>query len=315
MLKLSTNTIDERQQAAVIPLPMWAGAVVWASLVFLQPRLATWILAFGPTVIVPLGLLLLDIRALPVRERRLLQVATTFLLPTSAAFVASLWFEQSLLAAALAMPWFVTTLLLAAAGGMKLWRNGLAVNRDTAVAAAMLFSAVGGGWAVLSRAGLQPQGFSHEIVLLTGVHFHYAGFALPLLASAVVQQRPTRLQQLLVAAIVGGVPAVGIGISLSPTIEVVAAIVLVIACLLLAFLQALDAFHEQTANGATLLLISSASIVAAMGLAAVYAVGEFTELSWLSILAMIQTHGVLNAFGFAFCGLLARVIDWRRRSA
>ena len=314
MFKAPASKSDCRSKMNRIPPRVWGGLVVWCSLLALRPPLAAWILAFGPTVIVPLGLLLFERQSLTASEQRLVETATWLLLPTSAALVVSLWFEQSLLAAGLAVPWLLTTLLLAAAGGLKLWLNGLRVNRNTTLAAALLLLPVGAGWAVLSRAGLQPQGFSHEIVLLTGVHFHYAGFALPLLTAAVVAHRPTRWQQLLIATIVAGVPAVGVGISLSPVIEVVAAMVLAIACLVLAVGQAREALQSQTANVATLLLISSTSISVAMVLAGVYAVGEFTELRWLSIPAMIQTHGALNAFGFAFCGLLARVIARSERS-
>ena len=54
---------------------------------------------------------------------------------------------------------------------------------DLAPAAAVAYLSVGAGWLVLSRAGLRPEGFSHEIVELTGVHFHYAGFAATLMAA------------------------------------------------------------------------------------------------------------------------------------
>jgi hypothetical protein len=58
-----------------------------------------------------------------------------------------------------------------------------------------------------------------------------------------------------------------------------------------------------------MLLISVSSLAAAMLLAAVYALGEFTANDWLSISTMVQTHGVLNAFGFVLCGLIARSLE------
>jgi hypothetical protein len=43
--------------------------------------------------------------------------------------------------------------------------------------AALVYWPVGCLWLVISRAGVNPLGFSDDIVLLTAVHFHYAGFA------------------------------------------------------------------------------------------------------------------------------------------
>ena len=42
---------------------------------------------------------------------------------------------------------------------------------------------MGGAWLVVSRLGLQPFDLSTDIVRLTAVHFHYAGFGLALLAA------------------------------------------------------------------------------------------------------------------------------------
>jgi protein-S-isoprenylcysteine O-methyltransferase Ste14 len=112
----------------------------------------------------------------------------------------------------------------------------------------------------------------------------------------------------LLGAVLLGVPAVGVGISLSPTIEVVAAIVLAAAGIAVAILQTQTAFRARDSNATLLLLISSVSIAAAMVLAGVYAVGEAREVNWLSIPQMVKSHGVLNAFGFAFCGLLGNVL-------
>ena len=51
------------------------------------------------------------------------------------------------------------------------------------LAVALGFLSVGGAWLVVSRLGLQPFDLSTDIVRLTAVHFHYAGFGLALLAA------------------------------------------------------------------------------------------------------------------------------------
>lgn len=119
----------------------------------------------------------------------------------------------------------------------------------------------------------------------------------------------------MLAAIIVGVPLVGVGISLSPHIEVAAAMLLASGCVLLAGRQLAVAIASQNAARLTLLGISSLALISAMGLAAVYAVGEFTGQQWLSIPTMIRTHGAFNALGFATCGLLGWCSRTRQSSS
>jgi hypothetical protein len=89
---------------------------------------------------------------------------------------------------------------------------------------------------VISRAGLRPQDFSHTIVLLTAVHFHFAGFVLPILSGLAARDfeqqtsrgpsrskyASSRFDSVMLVAICVGVPLVGLGISLSAHVEVAA---------------------------------------------------------------------------------------------
>ena len=104
-------------------------------------------------------------------------------------------------------------------------------DASLALTAALLLLAVGGSWTWMSRAGWQPwnfseqRPFSNQIVLLTGVHFHYAGFALPILTGWTIReltQSPGTshvwssrvgivIRRFLVATVVSGVPLVGPG--------------------------------------------------------------------------------------------------------
>jgi hypothetical protein len=291
------------------------GVIVFAVLLAGQAPFEVLILVLAPMAIVPLGLSLVDRPESASLEGRLLAAGATLVVPASIVFAVAFGLEQGWPAAALAFPWFLATLVFAASGGLRAWRNGARLNAGLAMAAALLFLPVGAGWSVIARAGLQPQNFSHAIVLLTGVHFHYAGFALPLLAARAIGDTPSVFGKGLVGAIVVGVPAVGVGISLSPTVEVVAAPGLAAACLGLAWIQAVQGLQGRDGNAAFLLLVSSASLTGAMVLAGVYAVGEFTDNAWLSIPAMIQSHGVLNALGFTLCGLLGRALQRRQAGA
>jgi hypothetical protein len=245
--------------------------------------------------------------------QRILRIVRWLQTPAAMLLAASFLLDQGAPAAALAAPWLGVTLLVAAAGGLELWRCGWRLDARAAFIAAMLFLPVGGGWAVISRAGLRPQDFSHAIVLLTAVHFHYAGFVLPVLAGLTVRGGTSTAgrERLMLAAIIAGVPLVGVGISLSPQIEVAAAFLLSAGCVLLAARQLQVAAAARDPTTLALLGISSLALLSAMALAAVYAAGEFTGRQPLSIPTMIRTHGLANAIGFATCGLAG----WSTRSS
>ena len=271
--------------------------------------LEVWILVLAPLVVVPLGLSLIPQEACLGWERAIRRAATWLHFPAAILFAAAFAIrEQGILAAGLAVPWLIVTLLLASEGLLRLRRLGLPLDGPAAVTAALVFVPVGAAWAVISRAGLRPQDFSPAIVLLTAVHFHYAGFALPILASRLAGIRPRTSERVLLGTIIVAIPAVGVGISLSPTIEVVAALALAAACVWLAILQIRYACRIRHRNATPLLLISSASLLSAMILAGVYAVGELTARQQLPIPTMILIHGSLNAFGFAICGLLGQLL-------
>jgi hypothetical protein len=294
------------------------GIVIWlAACLWLRLPLEGAILLFAPLVLVPLGLKLIEDPASAAKESMLRALAWRFSLPAAVALSASFAFEQGYVAAALAAPWFLITVLLAVAGVFRLRPNGWRLNAEFAATAALLFIPVGGGWAVISRAGLRPQDFSHAIVLLTAVHFHYAGFVLPILASCAIRPRlageslawVSQFDQLMLLCIVVGVPAVGVGISLSRHIEVVAALVLAVGCWILAARQVQAALTTGNPTRVSLAIVSSLSLVSAMALATIYAIGEFTGQRWLEIPTMIRTHGAFNAFGFAGCGIAAWAVS------
>jgi hypothetical protein len=274
--------------------------------------LETVLLLFATLVLVPLGLRLIeDPSRWPLAVRLL--TAAKWLQPAAAVSLgASFALKQSWPAAALAGPWFVVTLLLAGVGLLDAVRRGWRLDASAGFTAALVFIPVGGGWAFLSRAGMRPQEFSHAIVLLTAVHFHYAGFVLPIVAGLTAARMETtfpRLRfgrlcdRLLLAAIIVGVPLVGIGISLSPHVEVFAAVLLSLGCVILAVRQVQAVLTTRDATILTLVGVSSLSLLSGMALAMIYALGEFAGYSWLTIPTMIRTHGVANAFGFALCGL------------
>jgi hypothetical protein len=289
------------------------GTLVWLIACFVvRPDWAACLLLFGPLVIVPLGLALLESddegRTIHVTGRMtvLARVLAAFLLV--AAFAVS---EPGLLAAALTVPWLLFTFWIAWLGAARLARNGLGHAEDLCPNAGMLFLAVGGMWTIASRYGARPMGFDEPIILLTGAHFHFAGFALPVLTGLTGRRLRSVPARVAAVGVMAGVPLVALGITVGsryPLVEAFAAWEMTAACLLVAALQIRVAVKTRHWIARLLLFVSSLALIAGMGLAAAYALGRFLQRDWLDIPTMIRWHASLNALGFALPGLLAWIV-------
>ena len=175
---------------------VYAGMLVWivcavASLGGLVQRydLIELLLLFGPLVAVPGGLSMV-VGSGGERNLRGEGFVAWLLLPAAFCAMAARWVAPRLdfvpidyLAAGFSLPWLLVTALVALLGLQRILKRGLAPIEETAIDVGLLYLPVGGGWLVLSSAGLTPMNFSAEIVLLTAVHFHFAGFSAAVLSS------------------------------------------------------------------------------------------------------------------------------------
>jgi hypothetical protein len=248
----------------------------------------------APFAVVPLVLRLLDApRPLRVAVWPLALLATaSFAVPTGP------W------AAALAAPWAACSAVGAIWGLTRLRRDWPRLLET----AGLLLWPVGGAHLVASRLGMEVLGFQEPIVLLTAVHFHYTGLALPVLAARSLEKTPwPRLHLAASAAAVGGTPLLAVGFLTSDALQLAAAWLVSLGVWGLAASQVgcRRRLHAPTARD--LLSLSSAAATAGMTLAGIYALGEFLGRDWLPIPAMAAGHGVLQGLGFVLCGLAAWV--------
>ncbi len=261
-----------------------AGVLIWLpTMVWLKPGWSPALLAFGPLVLYPL---LLDMLG----ECSLRRLALPAFLPALASYA----LEQGTIAGALALPWLAFAIVL-------FLRN--ATTRTISINVVITgYLIVGAGWLVLARLGERPLEYEHAIVHATAVHFHYAGFVLPILALNWLHAAPSRFRYVVLTALLLGVPLVAAGITLSAFQihwpELIAVWFFAAACIVFAVAQIRLAAHW-------LLVISSASLIAAMCLALVYGTRNYLPADWLDIPLMLRTHGPIQVFGFALPGALA----------
>jgi hypothetical protein len=263
----------------------------------------------APLVVVPLGLNLVD----PPESASPLNKVIGRLAPVGAvAALLSFWLPSGLAAAGLAGLWLVVTGLIALKGVSRLLKRGWTLAfEELAIDTGLLFLPVGGGWLVLSRYGARPFNFADLIVLLTAVHFHFAGFTALIMIGLsgrwlkTLNSAMPSFYGLVVLGAIGGTPLVAAGITFSPLLELGGAIILAVSLIGLAGLIGfviLPTIPQPTAR--LLLGISALSIVVGMGFSLAYAFGEYSGFSLVAIPQMARWHGLINALGFGWCGLL-----------
>ncbi|MFN0122157.1 MAG: YndJ family protein [Blastocatellia bacterium] len=307
------------------------GLVIWVlAAISLRPSLfeLPWgqlLLLLAALVLIPLALDLLVPRGASRRWRWL--VVCQF--PAAVLLVASFAMPQGIAAVTLAAPWALITALLSWCGLARAWRAGWRPGDrlfppDLCVSAGMIFLSIGGAWLIAARAGLRPMGFDPVIVLLTAIHFHYAGFLLPVLTGLAVRRRPDRLARMACLGVMAGVPLTAIGITttqmgLSPWIETMAAWITVMAGWMAALLHFRLARDQAYAAPARVLWnVMALSLTLSMALAFLYAARAHAPLAWLDIPPpdipwMRALHGTANAIGFGLCGVLAWRIAMRQQ--
>jgi hypothetical protein len=183
--------------------------------------------------------------------------------------------------------------------------------------AALLLWTVGAGWLVIDAFGLRPLGFSPLIVRLTAIHFHYAAFIVPVIAAFLAAGYPSALTRAAAVVSVLGAPATAVGITAvqfgAPRwVEALFALPMIAGALLVAAAHLSLAFGAWGATSGghlrILRLVVGATLLGTMALAGAYAGRAW--LPWAPTLPqMAQWHGIGNAVGVAFCGLLACWMD------
>ncbi|MCE7980584.1 MAG: hypothetical protein DYG89_05280 [Caldilinea sp. CFX5] len=226
-------------------------------------------------------------------------VALAFLQPTG------VW------AGLLSVLWLFCTALIALVGltGWQTTAGRLPVY-ELVLRGGMLYLPVGAGWLLLSRFGARPLAFPAVIVLLTGVHFHYTGFAVPVITAMTGRflaknKLTVRAYPWLAGAIVVAMPLIAAGITVSPWLEVVGVVLLFTAIVGLAGVIGFVVLPQVAAPLPRFFLaVAAVAMVVAITPALLYGIGEFTDQSLITIPRMVQLHGLTNAFGFVACGLL-----------
>lgn len=264
-------------------------------------------------VITPLCLSIISIR----EHGPLLRLVIGFQPLAAILCFVSIIVAQGTIAGVLASSWLALTSALGLCGFIRLLQFRSVRSFDLSITAGMIYMPIGGAWFVASRFGFQPLQFGDTIVLLTAVHFHFAGFAAPVLAGLAghaSKDTGRSLTAIGACAIVIGTPIVAAGITFSPTTALIGTFIVSLGLVSLGVSNISWVIRTLRSRSARVLLaVSSLASLIAMILACLYAYSIVTHTLIIDIPHMAVTHGLLNSFGFALCGLLAWTIELASR--
>nr|WP_246221024.1 YndJ family protein [Phytoactinopolyspora mesophila] len=262
------------------------------------------VVTFGMVFVVPLGLRLLDDD-----QRRLSHITQAWPL-AGVVGASSLIMDRGGAAAVAAGVYGLVTLWLAILALMRLIRRRSLQPVEIAVLTAMVTPLIAGSSLVAARAGYELFGFGMPILALTVAHFHFAGFAAALVAGLVASTVRSLMSEIVALTVPAGTAIVFIGYFTSDEVEMLGAAVLTAGMWMLGWIV-WRRVRPSSSNRLTRFLFATSAIVLAgtMVLALSWAAGHVWEdIPYLSLTWMAATHGVVNAVGFAGCGLLA----WHR---
>jgi YndJ-like protein len=276
-----------------------------------HPMQPTWAIAmpvFAALVLVPIGVLLIKTENSVIAKWN-----SVFENHLMAAILLAVSFvlDKGMVAGCLALPYF-------------LWCSAVVLRGlkfDFSLTYLMTLAAFGfltnaALWLVFDRFDYQPLGFSAWIVLLTGAHFHYAGFSLTLSLALLLMENPNNIWAKIASyGVLSGVVLTATGITttqLSYThfIETIAGVWMSTAAFLSGIAFLLRGLSERS-NARYLFIIGAICLLLAMLLAFLYALRTVLPLSFLSIPTMQAVHGSLNALGFGTLTLFGWAIKIR----
>lgn len=295
----------------------WFGGIIWIITIAwwhpspFTPMWITALLLLAPLVLVPLALRLVEPDGTWIVLRAAWRLAIIWQLPAAILLVPAFLLAQGWITAALTLPWLLTTALIAFTGVLRARLLGWRSAADTALNAGLVYLVIGGAWLFLDRLGVRPLNFEAIIVTLTAVHFHYAGFLLPIftgMAGGVLKEGATRLAAI---GVMVGVPLVAMGITATqlgcnPLWEALAAWFTALAGLLAAISHMRLAMRQRAHSVRVFFMLCGLALAFSMVHAALYGARFYMAWPGMELPWMRALHGSVNAFGFGLAG----VVGW-----
>lgn len=271
--------------------------------------------AWGMWVAVPIGLELADLDRR--WQRRLLMVWPPSALVGTLSFLGEMsgvwaWGGGATYLAFCA--WVALAGLAALRATGRAGERGSRAPAQACAALGLVLLPVAGAWHLAERMGWTVLGFSGLWAGLTAAHFHFAGFATPILLGRGMRRARSQERERQawgeVALLALGVPSVALGITFSPGLALFGTVCMVIPI----WSCCLRALRCREGSPLVRVLRSSSAVVPvfSMSLALAWSLSVVLRVNWLDLNQMIRYHGLVNALGFISLGFAAERLELAR---
>ncbi|MGP4073512.1 YndJ family protein [Piscibacillus sp. B03] len=211
----------------------------------------------------------------------------------------------------LAGVYLVYTITVALMGVRRFLHRGFTHLEEFLIDLAMVSLAVGGMWFFAYEAGINT-GFSPVITWLTAIHFHYAGFLLPVFVGLLGRVGKPKLYYWLAPATMIALALVALGITFSTTLELLSVLVYIFA---IYGLIGISFYIKYLSNSQKWLFrLTFMALGVSIMFSLLYAYGNWSGNYTITIEFMIKFHGLTNALLFAGAGTLVAILQKPRPS-
>lgn len=190
------------------------------------------------------------------------------------------------------------TFVVALYGIGRFIRRGFAHLEEFAIDAGMMYLFIGGMWFFAYIAEIDT-GFSPLLTWLTGIHFHYSSFLLPVFIGFLGRLYKTTNYKIVCSILLISPIVVALGITFAPWLEVVSVLLYIIGIYGLIVLTLKATFTSAFQKVGVLVSFGS------LGVTIIFSLLYAARVSTVNIDFMLRFHGLLNCVLFALCGMIS----------
>lgn len=209
--------------------------------------------------------------------------------------------EDSRIDSLLALVYLLFTFVVAMYGFKRFMSRGFTHFEEFAIDMGMMYLFIGGLWFVTSVLEIDT-GFTPILTWLTGIHFHYSSFLLPVFIGFLGRIYKPASYPWLAAIILISPLVVAIGITFSTTLEFISVLLYMIGIYGFIILAVKATYKTRYQKG--LVITSFGALGVTILFSLLYATGNAFGVFGVTIDFMLKFHGFLNCFLFAFIGIL-----------
>ncbi len=197
--------------------------------------------------------------------------------------------------------YFAFTVCIALYGMSRFFRRGFTNIEEFSIDLGMIYIALGGGWYFAYVADIDT-GFTPLLTWLTGIHFHYSAFLLPIFIGLLGRLYKPRFYSLFSILLLAAPMVVAVGIMFSRWIELLSVILYIVGLAGMITIAWRTRFPIRAQKW--LIVTSFTSLGVTILFSVLYVLGNGFGLTSVTIDFMLRFHGILNCIVFALFGIV-----------